>query len=364
MSCKVLLAVFVLCVAFLLSGCATYNRQGLDAAHAQQIEYGSVRQEYTLPYDLEEKLLALDPGRITEKDIREVLAQAPAPRIISIHGGRYPVHRHMISFGEFLLGMGYPERSLRNPGDRTWTFSCYESSEKVAGVIAWYYEREGLRPMIVGHSQGGMQAVKVLHLLAGNSGERVAVWNPLTWERENRYDITDPLTGKTRTVVGLRLSYVTAAGAGGLTRLLPNQWDMWFKLRKIPDSVEEFTGFYKHLDHFGGDYLGYGPANHFEATGTAVVRNVRLPTPYRHGPLPETKHLLKSQQIKNWINNYKQTDEPRLDVKFDSDSSNILWAADVWQSIKKHWVLEVQRFIRAKRARAREGKNKRAPSDT
>jgi len=36
-------------------------------------------------------------------------------------------------------------------------------------------------------------------------------------------------------------------------------------------------------------------------------------------------------------------------LKFDSDSSHILWAADVWYSIKKNWVLELQRLIRAER---------------
>jgi len=47
---------------------------------------------------------------------------------------------------------GYPEASIRNPGDGTWTFSCYESSDMIAGMIAWYYEKEGMRPIIVGHS--------------------------------------------------------------------------------------------------------------------------------------------------------------------------------------------------------------------
>jgi len=28
----------------------------------------------------------------------------------------------------------------------------------------------------------------------------------------------------------------------------------------------------------------------------------------------------------------------------------VLWAADVWHSVKKHWTLEAQRLIRAKRA--------------
>jgi hypothetical protein len=36
----------------------------------------------------------------------------------------------------------------------------------------------------------------------------------------------------------------------------------------------------------------------------------------------------------------------------DTELLHILWAADVWYSIKKHWVLELQRRIRAKRASA------------
>jgi len=61
--------------------------------------------------------------------------------------------------------------------------------------------------------------------------------------------------------------------------------------------------------------------------------------------------LLKSQQIKDWINNYQPGHEPvetpQINVKFDSDSTHVLWAADVWHSVKKHWVLELQRLLRA-----------------
>jgi hypothetical protein len=38
---------------------------------------------------------------------------------------------------------------------------------------------------------------------------------------------------------------------------------------------------------------------------------------------------------------------PKLEVTFDAESKYILWAADVWYSIKKHWVLELQRLLRA-----------------
>ncbi len=99
----------------------------------------------------------------------EVLAHAPAPRIINIHGGVYrgsfPTWSPSRNFSS---AWAIRPASLTNPNDGTYSFSCYESSEKIAGVIAWYYEQEGLRPMMVGHSQGGMQAVKVLGQFAAS----------------------------------------------------------------------------------------------------------------------------------------------------------------------------------------------------
>ncbi len=178
----------------------------------------------------------------TESDIREVLSHAPAPRVVNIHGGIYPVYLCMESFSQFLIKMGYPEEKIRNPGNGSLSFSCYESSEKIAGAIAWYYEKEGLRPMLVGHSQGGIQAVKVLYELTGAFSNEVAVYNPLTGKFEKRYSIIDPITGSERPVVGLQVSYATAVGAGGFTRFLPNQWVMTGRLRSIPDTTWSSPG--------------------------------------------------------------------------------------------------------------------------
>jgi hypothetical protein len=341
-------------VAVWSAGCGMYHRQGLDPVRLPQIAGAFAGGAPRLAPDLAEKILALDPTNVTAQDVRDVLARAPAPRVINIHGGLAKVIPRMVSFSEFLIGMGYPSVSLTNPSDGTYSFSCYESSKKVAGVIAWHYEKEGLRPMMVGHSQGGIQVVKVLYQFAGKPSSRLPVWNPLTWEKEDRWAIIDPLTGRERPVVGLQLPYVTAVGAGGLTRLLPNQWSMTLRLRRIPDTAEEFTGFLKTFDLLGGDFLGYGAINHFEAKGTAVVRNVWLPTQYRHGSIPNTKHLLNDPAMVDWINRYRPADgpvtRPVLDVAFAGDTSHILWAAEVWFRIKKHWVRELQRLARAQRA--------------
>lgn len=335
-------ACWLMTLAIMLAGCAS-------KPPTQTAPLATGQPDLSLSSEMQDRILAIDPEKISASDVEQILSVGPAPRIVNIHGGIYPVHLVMESFSEFLIGMGYPESSVRNPGDGSYSFSCYDNSEKIAGAIAWYYESEGMRPMIVGHSQGGVQAVKVLHMLAGNFDSYVSVWNPLTSQFEQRYEIREPLTGNPTPVVGLKVSYATAVGAGGLTRILPNQWKMMRKLRKIPDTVVDFTGFYMGLDLLGGDMMGFGSGNQFEPTGSAEVRNVRLPTGSNHFNIPATKQLLELPQATDWIYDYQPSDEPTLDGEFGSDDSHIQWAADVWFSIRKHWVLELQRVILAQR---------------
>jgi len=350
MTTNLLLAV---CAGLLLTGCTTAPERGghLGATTSEAIP--TVRT-LALDRETEERVLALDPENVTGDEVRNVLSHVPAPRIINIHGGILPIQGYLLSFARFLIGMGYPESSIRNPRDGTYTFAYYDSSQMIAGIIAWYYEQEGLRPMMVGHSQGGFLAVRILYRLVGHPAKELNVWNPLTGGKEDRTIIVDPLTRIVRPVVGLQVSYVAVTVAGGLARILPNQWSLNSKLRQIPDSVEEFTGFQKGLDILGGDFLGFGPANDYKSTGTAVVRNVRLPATYGHATIPDTKHLAMNPATRNWIDSYRPAAKPAktpvLDPELYGDCSHILWAAEIWYSIKKHWVLELQRRIRAERA--------------
>jgi hypothetical protein len=149
-------------------------------------------------------------------------------------------------------------------------------------------------------------------------------------------------------VKGTQASFVAAVAAGGLGKLVPSEWDMWEKLRVVPNTAAAFTGYYIALDALGGDNLGFGPANHYHATGTAVVRNVRLPDDAQHLRCLDTRHLLKSQSIKDWINDYHPKTPPPKDVEFETSSRNILLAADLWWEIKRHWVQELQRFIQSR----------------
>ena len=341
-------ALWGIIVLFLLLGCASGGHRPLDQAYEMPVTPGAVLRMTTIAPEIEKKIRALDPESVSNDDVNEILAHAPAPRIFNIHGGIYPVHLAMESFSKFLIFMGYPEEKIQSPVNGTYSYSCYESSEKLAGLIAWYYEREGLRPMMIGHSQGGIQTVKVLHQLAGTFNGEIPVWNPVADRAEDRHAIIDPLTGKGRAVTDLHLSYASAVGSGGITRFLPNQWEMMNRLRSIPDSVVEFTGFYMGMDVFGGDLLGFGPANRYSPNGKALVRNVRLPASYSHVIIPVTRHLAKSPDTRDWINRYVPSEDPELTEDLSSSTTNILWAADVWHSIKKHWVMELQNLIEAR----------------
>jgi len=339
--------------ASLIAGCATGNRLETSRPPAQTPPERPTN--LALTPEVEERILALDPDHITEADIQQTLADTPAPRVINIHGGLLPIRSSMVSFAEFLISMGYPAASVRQPGTGSYTFGYYHSSDRIAGMVAWFYEQEGLRPMLVGHSQGGIQVIRVLYRLAGDPEKSLSVWNPYDERPEGRDQILDPLTGRSCPVVGLRVPFAAVSVAGGLARILPHQWSMNSRLRRIPDSVEEFTGFQKGLDLLGGDFLGYGPANQYRPLGTALVRNVRLPASYAHGNIPNTRHLANDPETRNWINRYQPANQPdvtpRVDAEFHSDSSNIIWAAEVWFSIKRHWVIELQRAILARRAR-------------
>lgn len=296
--------------------------------------------------DGEARLLALDPGHISAADVRDVLAHAPAPRIINLQGSVALIS--MTPFAEYLIAMGYPASRLHDPRDGRMSQSSFADSARLAGELAWYYEREGVRPMLIGHSQGGMLAVKVLHELAGTFHPAIEVWNPVTDESEHRTTIVDPLTGLQRPVVGLKLPYVAAMATGQLPRLLLGQWSMMGKLFAIPDTVDEFTGFSIDWDLIAGTYPG---SEAFRTDGSGLVRNVRLSPWTSHIRMPRTRYLANNPATRAWIDNYDPARPPDpLPTGGDVDNANIVHAADIWYSVKKHWCIEAQRLTRARRS--------------
>jgi hypothetical protein len=340
------LAALAVCAA-LVAGCAT--RPVADNAAASAPAAGSVLRALATDRAVEDRILALDPERISEADVSDTLAKGPAPQIILLHGGIYPVYLAMTSFGRFLVRMGYPESRIRDRRDRRWSHSPNEDSAHLAGLVAWYYEHDGMPPMLIGHSQGGIQAIKVLRELDGQFAGEVAVYSPLTDAPEARTSIVDPLTGKPQPVVGLKVDYVSVIAAGGAALLLPNQWSMAGRLRTIPNSVEHFTGYSIGLDLWAWTVPGVPASSEFRHNGSAEVRNVTLPAWYNHVTAPTVHDLPEDPAVRAWISAYAPGKEAGP-VPLEDSGRSVLWAADVWYSVKKYWCLEAQRLIRARRA--------------
>jgi hypothetical protein len=336
--------IVALVVTLAIAGCATQPFDETSAGKA------ALRGTSMPDRAVQDRLLALDPEHISEADIRDVLSKGPTPRIILLHGGVYPVHLVMMSFGRFLTGMGYPEAKIRDPGSGDWSYSPYLRTEQIAGLVAWQYEHDGLRPMMVGHSQGGLAAVRILKDLAGQSGD-IRVWNPVTATLEDRTTIVDPFTGQTRPVIGVSVSYASAIGAGGWALALPNWWENLETLRKIPDTVDDFTGFFIAVDLFALSLPGNPLDKPYENNGTAHVRNVTLPATYSHVVAPVTHDLPRDKAVRDWINAYVPGDTRDTSSLPVEAAGHVLWAADVWYSIKKHWCLEAQHWVRAERER-------------
>lgn len=337
-------------LAVLAAGCGALQYSGEPVPVAARPSE-PVLKTTVMDRALEDRILALDPDRVTPQDIRDTLSKAPAPRIILLHGGVYPVHLAMTSFAQFLIAMGYPEARIKHPGDDRWSHSPYEPSERVAGMVAWFYEHEGVRPMLIGHSQGGMQAIKILHDLAGTFAPSLQVWNPLTERPESRDAIVDPITGRDLPVVGNKVSYTSAVGAGGPSGVLPNQWAVIMRIREIPDTTVQFDGFFIGIDWFAMTFTEAGVPRYTNASGKVQVRNVVLPAGYLHVTVPTTHHIPDNPQWRRYVEEYRPTGErPDETTMPGSYSDNVLYAAENWFMIRRHWVLEAQRFVRARRA--------------
>lgn len=342
-----------LAAALVLAGCAAPLATPDQAARSAEAEKANhaVLRSIALERSLEERILALDPENVTAQDVTETLSRVPAPRIVLLHGGVYPVHLAMTSFAQFLIGMGYPEERIRVPGtSNDWSHNPYFASERVAGLIAWSYENEGMRPMLIGHSQGGIQVVKVLHDLAGTFGRDVQVWNPLTGQLEARTTIIDPISGQQRPVVGVSVSLASAVGAGGPSFIFPNNWEVFGRLRDIPETAVQFNGYFIGIDWFVMNVGGPG-GDRFRPVGRTQVRNVELPAGYLHVTVPVTHHLPQNAALRKYVDDYRATTEKPDEATMPGTySDNFYYAADNWHGIKKHWVLEAQRLVKARRA--------------
>lgn len=275
------------------------------------------------------RIRELDCSHVSAADVRDVLSQAPAPRIVLLQGSVPLVT--MEPFARFLVEMGYPANRLRDPRDGTFSTSSFTDSAKLAGELAFDYEQSGMEPMLIGHSQGGMLAIRTLYELAGAFHGALNVVDPATGDALARTSIVDPHTRQPRPVVGLHVAYAAALATGRLPRIVLGQWDMLRRIRGIPDTVDEFTGFLLPHDPIAGNLIGDTP---YASLGRARVRNVVLPDSYHHLTLPRAEHLAANPTIRAWIDAWtpdSATPSP------EGDTANLVHAVDIWYSVKRHW---------------------------
>ena len=177
------------------------------------------------------------------------------------------------------------------------------------------------------------------------------MWNPLTGVAEDRTTIVDPLTGRERPVIGLSVAYASVVGTGGWSLALPNQWSVLPHAADDPRHRRRVHGYRIGVDFFAWTIPGLEGAKTFtaERQDERAQRDAagrRTPTSF----VPGTAHLAEDPAMQAWIDAF----DPRIPANWtpppELDRASVLWAADVWYSIKKHWTLEAQRLIRARRA--------------
>jgi hypothetical protein len=284
------------------------------------------------------RLPSLDCANVSAADVRDVLVHVAAPRIVLLDGS-VPIVT-MAPFARFLIAMGYPQARLRDPRTGELSSSSFTNSASLAGELAFDYERTGLAPMLIGHSQGGMLVIRTLDELSGEFGDALAVVDPATGRALPRTWIVDPYTRAKRPVVGLRIAYAAALATGWLPRLMLGQWTMLSRLRTIPDSVDEFTGFILPHDPIAGNLFGDRP---YRAAGRAHVRSVALPASYHHVTLPAVDHLAADPAIRAYLDAWRpDRAAPPLPT---GDTSNLIHATDIWYSVKRHWCMQAQRLL-------------------
>ena len=313
------------CALAAVAGCGVRDVAAASAHHS------------TAHSDVVARLERLDCSRIGATDVHDVLARVPAPRIVLLQGSVPLVT--MEPFAEFLIAMGYPEPRLADPRDGSHSYNSFADSATLAGALAFDYEQTGLAPMLIGHSQGGALAIRVLHELAGAFHDALHVVDPATGAVLARTTIVDPHTHETRPVVGLRIAYAAAIATGWLPRVLLGQWTMLSRLRTIPDTVTEFTGFDVPNDPIAGNLLGISP---YRASGEANVRSIVLPAGYSHIGIPRAAHLAMDARIREYVESWTGTTSAQPP---DGDTANLVHAADIWHSVKRHWCMQARRLL-------------------
>jgi hypothetical protein len=251
----------------------------------------------------------------------------------------------MEPFGRFLAAMGYPERALVDAHGGTMTTDSDVDGPTLAGALAAMHERDGVRPIVIGHSKGGGVVIQALRALAGANGDDLPLVDPRTLAPLPRTSYVDPATGERVRVVDLKLPLAAAIATGRMPRILRGQFELARVLRDVPDSAETFVGFFIPFDPIAGTMAG--DEDPYRALGRAEVRNVVLPARTSHIGAPRADALAADPAARAWIEHYRPgAGDPPPALR---DAENLAMAAELWYAVKRAWCGEAQRFARASR---------------
>ena len=249
--------------------------------------------------------------------------------------------------------MGYPEERVRNPRDGSLSYSSFVDSARTRrndGVVlrARRHGADAHRPQ-PGRNDGGTRPARAggrLRTTRSRCGTRCAtkprtrttIVDPFDGERASRGRTQGSLRGGDRN----RHSCRGSCSVNGTCSK---------RLHEIPDTVEEFTGYLARVGSDRRQFRARGALS--SATGTAQVRNVVLPPAASHITAPAGARARARSGDAGVDRRLRRRRERRsCRSKQARTFRNLLHAADIWYSVKKHWCLEAQHMIRALRKNA------------
>ncbi len=196
-------------------------------------------------------------------------------------------------------------------------------------------------------------AVKILKDLAGQSGDSLRVWNPLTGHARRPHDDRRPAHPS------------RAPGRRGLRRLR-----LRGRRRRPGVAAAELVGKSRHAAHdsrYGRrvhrllhrgrpgrvepSRQSAGQAVRKQWHGTRAQRDAARDVQPHHRAADGRSRARRAACATGSTRTCRATSATPPALPGDA-AEHVLWAADVWYSIKKHWCIEAQRFVRAHRADA------------
>ena len=220
-----------------------------------------------------------------------------------VHGGIYPVHLAMKSFGNFLVDMGYPEERIRDPYDGTWSHSPYEDAERLAGIARLVlrtgrHAADDHRSQPGGHA-GGQDPARPLQRRLRRARSRVEPPHRFS-PRSGAFHRRSAYRGSSNRWWACAVAYVSRSARAAPRSCCPINGASSASCRTIPDTVDEFVGYSIALDMWAWTVPGVDATRKFTNGGQVNIRNVTFDVENSHvivplspAPRPATRRMAR-----------------------------------------------------------------------